>query len=109
MSYKKNFELFRTEDMHLAAAMMTQGFLLHGCEGNDEGRWVRFVLLVPDDRADEVEKLAQATRSAWDGEDIPIPFGAYRRALSELRSVLRQAKGRKDHESGERAAGAAGN
>ena len=92
MRCTKNFELMRTEDMHLAAAMMTHGFTLHGCESNETGRWLQFVLLVPDDRKDEVPAFEVATQKNG-SEEIMVPYGAFRRALNELRSILRQAKG----------------
>lgn len=93
MAYQKNFEIVRLEDMHLAAALMALDFSLHGCELREDG-WVKFCLLVPEVRKEEVEALAAVSQDGSGNEDdIPVPFGAYRKALGELRGVMRQAKG----------------
>jgi len=93
LGYSSNFELTRVEDMHFAAALMSKGFALHGCEMTGDG-WGRFALIVPDARKHEVEALAAVSKASTSPEDdVLVPYGAYRRALDELRSLLRRAKG----------------
>jgi len=63
LGYSSNFELTRVEDMHFAAALMSKGFALHGCEMTGDG-WGRFALIVPDARKHEVEALAAVSKAS---------------------------------------------
>lgn len=97
MGYQRSFEIVRIEDIHLAAGLMAQGFSLHACEVAADG-WAKFCILVPDTRKGEMEALAGLSREGQKPEDdILVPFGAYRKALGELRGLLRQTKEEMGH------------
>ena len=99
------YEIVRLQDIHLASAMMACGIQLQGCEVS-AGGWATFVLLVADDKQDVRKRLAAVDcHSPSSTEDVAMEYGQYRRALNELRAILRSTKGAGQHESGRPVAG----
>jgi len=101
MDATQSFELALVEDIHLAAAMMALGMKLQGCEVDGGNGWAKFAILVPEARNAEVQRLQTLDHNAGSPDnDVPVPYGQYRKSLNELRGMLRAAKGVVSHEPG---------
>lgn len=92
MTLQRDLIELRTTDMRATAALMAEGFGLVGNRETARPGILEFVLLVPNERKEEAEKLVEdcgRLLSAKNHEPGPmIALGSYERALQRLRKLI---------------------
>lgn len=93
--YSRNFEILRTDDMYLAAALLSvvEPLKLQGGSVDTRG-WVTFDLLVPEAGK---EAAAQVVAAFEDGQDLDVNLRHYMKALSRVRDMKTSMTGGQRH------------